>query len=403
MSYVKCTAFILCFTGIALALFCSEKLKNVHKGIETMNDKKESKHPTSAQSHSKPQEPKPPYPYSQEEVRYENSSAHITLAGTLTLPQSQGPFPAVVLVHGMGPQDRDYTMMGHKLFLLLADHFTRNGIAVLRYDKRGIGQSGGTFSSAVTSKDLATDVVAGIDYLKTRADITIKKIGLIGHSEGGLIASMVTADSSDIAFLVLMAGAVTTAVAAIVEQAGMQLRADGASEELVALDAVIRKQILSIVIQEADSLKAEKQIRGTIELFLEGLTEKQAHDYGKFVFGISKAKIEHIIKMFNSPFYRYWLSYNPLTALSKITVPVLGLTGDHDFIVTSKLGNPLLSSALKKAGNRDYTVLEIPNANHWLQTCKTGAFAEYGTIQETIAPEVVTLINDWVVARTLKE
>jgi len=153
----------------------------------------------------RPQEPKKPYPYLEEEVFYENKEAKITLAGTLTLPSQEGLFPVVLLITGSGPQDRDEAIAGHRPFLVLADYLTRQGIAVLRVDDRGVGRSTGDFSPA-TSEDFASDVLAGIAYLKTRKEINPKKIGLIGHSEGGIIAPMVAVKSPDVAFIVLMAG-----------------------------------------------------------------------------------------------------------------------------------------------------------------------------------------------------
>ncbi|MCZ8215835.1 MAG: alpha/beta hydrolase, partial [Cyclobacteriaceae bacterium] len=153
----------------------------------------------------RPQEPAKPYPYYSEDVTFENKSAGISLAGTLTLPKKEGIFPVVILISGSGPQNRDEELMGHKPFLVLSDHLTKNGIAVLRYDDRGTALSKGDFKTA-TSADFATDVEAAMAYLKTRKEINKKKIGLIGHSEGGLIAPMVASRSKDVSFIVLLAG-----------------------------------------------------------------------------------------------------------------------------------------------------------------------------------------------------
>jgi len=180
----------------------------------------------------RPQEPKKPYPYKEEEVVYENKEAGITLAGTLTLPRQECPFPAVLLISGSGPQDRNETLLGHRPFLVLADYLTRRGIAVLRVDDRGVGESTGNISQA-TSEDFATDVLAGIEYLKNRKEINPMQIGLIGHSEGGFIAPMVAVQSPDVAFIVLMAGTGLTGEEILYLQGELMARAEGASEEAI--------------------------------------------------------------------------------------------------------------------------------------------------------------------------
>ena len=184
----------------------------------------------------RPQNPVAPFPYAQEDVTYDNPAAQgVTLAGTLTLPKGDGPFPAVILISGSGPQNRDEELLGHKPFLVIADHFTRNGIAVLRFDDRGVGQSTGDFATA-TSADFATDVQAGVEYLKTRKEINARKIGLAGHSEGGLIAPMVAAKSADVAFIVLMAGPGVSGDKVIRLQSRLISKAEGKSEQEIKAD-----------------------------------------------------------------------------------------------------------------------------------------------------------------------
>jgi hypothetical protein len=225
---------------------------------------KENKMNNSVQQPKRPQDPKPPFPYDIQEVSYENKSAGITLSGTLTLPRAQGPFPAVLLIAGMGPVDRNGEgYYGLKPLLVLADYLTRHGIAVLRFDKRGVGKSTGTFDTTVTCPDLADDVLAGIEFLKSCKTINPHQIGLIGHSEGGLVAAMVTAQSNDVAFVILMSGAVVNQTHSLVEHAAFQLRADGATEHMIQHDGLIRAQILDILKTESDTAKAEKQKRSS--------------------------------------------------------------------------------------------------------------------------------------------
>ena len=198
----------------------------------------------------RPQVPKKPYPYTEEEVAYENKEAGITLAGTLTLPSGKGPSPAVLLISGSGPQDRNETIYNHHPFLVLADYLTRQGIAVLRVDDRGVGESTGDFSQA-TSVDFASDVLAGIEYLKTRKEINPEQIGLIGHSEGGLIAPMVAVKSPDVAFIILMAGTGLTGEEILYLQGALISRAMGVSEEDIAKNRQFNEKIFSLIKEES--------------------------------------------------------------------------------------------------------------------------------------------------------
>jgi len=363
-----------------------------HKGTLKMNNKP-----------NRPQEPQPPFAYSIQEVTFENTRDSITLAGTLTLPTKQEQSPAIVLIAGMGPNDRDYTMIDHKMFLVIADYLTKKGIAVLRYDKRGVGQSTGTFDTTLTSKEFAQDALAGIAYLKTRDDINHKQIGLVGHSEGGMIAPMVAEHSQDIAFLVLMAGAFATNIDHIIEHIAMQLKADGATDEMITIDRTIRRKLLEIVIQEKDPAIAANQLRKIIDTYLDSLTEDQKKEAETLPFAIKENNAENLIAIFNSPWYRFFFSYDPTSTLKNNTIPTLTINGDLDFIASSKVILPIVTQALKESENSDFTVLELPNMNHWFQTCKTGAMAEYGTIEETISPEVLQLITQWILDRTKRK
>jgi uncharacterized protein len=346
-----------------------------------------------------PQEPKRPFPYHEEAVSYQNEAAGITLSGTLTMPTPNGCFPVVILIAGYGPNDRDYTLMGHKRFLVLADHLTRKGLAVLRFDKRGVGKSTGDYAAA-TSRDFADDVLAGIEYLKTRNDIDSTNIGLIGHSEGGMIASMLAAESKDIAFLIIMAGVMQTDADNWAAQTGKQLHADGASKELLARDRTLRTQIFTIVQQESNIDVAKIKLQNLMNDYCEQLPENLRNESDNIPFAITKAKVGKMAAAFNSAWYRYFFSCKPVEMLKRIKVPVLAIYGDRDWIVSSQPSLGIIAKALKEAGNLDYTTIEMPNLNHSFQTCKTGALAEYATIKETISPVAINLISDWIIKKS---
>ncbi len=343
------------------------------------------------------------YPYREIEVTYENKSAGITLSGTLTLPLTDGPFPVVMLVAGMGPVDRDGTnYYGHKPFFVLADHLTRQGIAVLRIDKRGVGKSTGVLDQTVTCQDLANDVLAGIEYLKTCEKIDINRIGLIGHSEGGLVATIVAAHSNDIAFVILMAGAVANDVQSLLAQTAVQLGFDGASAEMIKQDGIIRSKILELIKGEGDIEKAENQLKQLFTEYWVVLPEDQKRESELFLFAFSPTKIESRIKFMNSAYYRFMLTYDSFLALANINTPLLALYGGLDFMAP-EIVFPYIKSAMEQAGNRHSTIIELPMLNHSFQTAISGAIEEYATIKETIAPVVLQVISDWIFARVAKE
>jgi uncharacterized protein len=342
----------------------------------------------------RPQEPKKPYPYLEEEVIYENREAKITLAGTLTLPSEQDSFPAVLLITGSGPQDRNEAIAGHRPFLVLADYLTRQGIAVLRVDDRGVGRSTGDFSPA-TSEDFASDVLAGIEYLKTRREINPKKIGLIGHSEGGIIAPMVAVKSPDVAFIVLMAGAGLTGEEILYLQTGLISKEMGISEKDITKNLQLNNKIFSVFKEEEDNKIAEEKIRQIFMTYWEDLSEEEKSRIGNPE-GYLKARLQSLF----SPWFRFFLTYDPQPTLSKVKCPVLAINGEKDLQVPPKENLSAIKEALKTGGNKDYTVIEIPNLNHLFQTAQTGVPAEYAKIEETISPEVLKIIGDWILEQT---
>ena len=333
------------------------------------------------------------------EITFSNSKDGITLSGTLSVPDTQNKPMVVILVSGMGPNDRDYTMMGHKLFLDAADYFTKRGIAVLRYDKRGVSKSSGVYDMTCTSADLAGDVIAAVEFLKNRTDIDTQNIGLAGHSEGGLISFMVASQSPDVAFVVSLAGAVVNDIDGILLQTAGQLKADGATNQFIAFDLIVRKQILqAITTLPVDD--AQVMLLPLVKSYFDGMTDEQKAQAATLPFAITEKKYQHTIGFYNSPWNRYYLQVDVLKLLSTITVPVLAINGTLDFITDVQLALHKIEQGLKTAGNSDATMIAILNQNHWFQECKTGALAEYGAIQETMHESTLELIADWILKKS---
>jgi uncharacterized protein len=325
----------------------------------------------------RPQNQVRPYPYQEVEVSYDNKLQGDTLAGTLTIPSGKGPFPAVLLITGSGAQDRDESLMGHRPFLVLSDWLTRNGIVVLRSDDRGVGKSTGDFATATTA-DFATDAEAGVAFLKARFEVDPSKIGLIGHSEGGIIAPMVAARNHDVGFIVMMAGSGVPGDQILVEQTLLISRAEGMSEDVAEKNAAEEKELLALVAKEEDSRTLQEQIR-----------EKLAGQVKQPELGAQTAVL-------TSPWFRYFLSYDPATALRHVTCPVLALSGEKDLQVPPKQNLPALRKALEEAGNKNFEIDELPGLNHLFQTANTGAPSEYALIEETMSPIVLEKISTWI-------
>jgi uncharacterized protein len=342
----------------------------------------------------RPQTPKPSFPYKVVEVTYLNQPADVTLAGTLTEPEGPGPFPAVILISGSGAQDRDETLFEHKPFLVLADALTRRGIAVLRLDDRGVGGSTGTTITS-TSDDFAGDVLAGIAFLKTRGEIDPARLGLIGHSEGGVIAPMVAARSADVTFIVLMAGTGLPGEEILYLQGQSILKAMGADEKDLKRELDLQKRLFQLVKTEKDETILETKMRDVIKEVSASLPEDKRKELADY-----DALVEGQLKMVRSPWFRYFLAYDPRPTLAKVRCPVLAVIGEKDLQVPAKENLSQIRSTLEAAGNTRVTVQELPGLNHLLQTCKTGAPSEYAQIEETIAPSALALIADWISIQT---
>ena len=340
---------------------------------------------------NRPQEPKPPFPYSAEEVTFTNESAKIKLAGTLTIPAGKGPFPAVVMITGSGAQNRDEEILGHKPFLIIADYLSRNGIAVLRYDDRGVGKSQGSQLNA-TSADFATDAVAGFNFLKSQPKINAKYIGLVGHSEGGLIAPMIASENPEIGFIISLAGPGVTGQQIIIRQSEDIGRISGASSAEIHKGSDINKKLYAILRKEKDNKKAESKIVARYREFLE--KEKKSKD--------ETDKAVNQLKMtFGAATYtwfRYFIMTDPDKFWKRVKCPVLALNGDKDLQVSANDNLPDISKALKTAGNKNVKIVKLPGLNYLFQHCTSGLPSEYANIEETFSPEVLKIMAEWIVS-----
>lgn len=339
---------------------------------------------------NRPQEPKEPFPYRQEEVRFKNEAAEISLAGTLTLPEGDGPFPAAVLISGSGPQDRDESLMGHRPFLVLADHLTRQGIAVLRYDDRGVAESEGDFAAA-TSLDFADDVRAAVSFLEARKDIA--DVGLVGHSEGGLIAPMVAADTEAVDFIVLLAGPARPGKRIMLDQTGLLFRGRGTPDARLAEMRSLQSKVFDLVPSSADGKVDEEAMK-------KGMGDLINLQSGGALSGEQLAtQVEAQIDTFDSPWFRFFLHHDPAPVLAKVKQPILALTGSKDFQVPAEDNLGHMEKVLKEAGHQDFETVEMPDLNHLFQTSETGLLEEYAKIEETFAPAALEKISSWISAR----
>jgi pimeloyl-ACP methyl ester carboxylesterase len=344
---------------------------------------------------TRPQTPKPPFPYSTVEVTYENKSGAVKLAGTLSVPRGNGPFPAVLLISGSGAQDRDETIMGHKPFLVLADYLTRHGVAVLRVDDRGVGGSTGSIASS-TSEDFAGDVLAGVALLKERREIDPRKIGLIGHSEGGIIAPIAAVRSRDVAFIVLMAGTGLPGSEILEAQAELILKATGTSEPILKLQRKTQRRLIEIVSQEKDEKARSAQLAAALKAAHDALPESERKALGAAESTLSELAVNQM----NNAWFRFFLAFDPRPTLRKVRCPVLAINGEKDLQVPSKQNLAEIGKALAEGGNQHVKTVELPGLNHLFQPCKTGAPTEYSAIETTIAPEVLRTISDWIAEQT---
>jgi pimeloyl-ACP methyl ester carboxylesterase len=329
----------------------------------------------------RPQTPRPPFPYTEQNVKFPSLARGIFLDGTLTIPPGPGPFPAVYLITGSGPQDRDETNLGHKPFRVIADYLGRRGVVVLRADDRGAGKSTGDFSSANT-RDFADDAAGAVRFLRSREFVS--RIGLIGHSEGGMIAPMVASDpalgAKDVDFLVLLAAPGVPGDQVIIEQQILVSRAMGVPEMLIERNREQEQKILSIARSEEDPELARSKMRAALG------------DFGSNPLNLMSLRLDEA----TSPWFRYLINYDPGPALRAVKQPVLALNGSLDVQVPPAQNLPAITWELETGANSDYEVVKLAGLNHFFQTAETGSPAEYGQIEETISPVVLNLIGEWI-------
>lgn len=340
---------------------------------------------------ARPQNPEPPFPYDVEEVTFANTDAGVTLAGTLTVPRGDGPFPGVVLVHGSGPNDRDESVFGHKPFLVLADHLTRQGIAVLRYDKRGIGGSTGDITNA-TSADFAADAAAALAFLANHDQVAGDKTGLIGHSEGGVIVPFIAATQPEkVAFIGLLAGPGVPGKDLITRQLEAILTMSGADKDTLKTALDQQKTMFDIVLGEPDPDKATVKLDAEMEKRHAALTDTE-----KKMPGMSLEAMKQSAQQVNSPWFRYFIAKDPREDLRNVRCPVLAVWGGKDCQVVPEQNRPEVEKALQAAQNKAVTVKTFPGVNHLFQTAETGLPGEYAQIEETMSPDVLNFISDWI-------
>lgn len=336
-----------------------------------------------------PQEPKQPYPYYTEDITFDNLRAGIHLSGTFTRPSERGTYPAVVLITGSGPQDRNEEVnQGHKPFLILADHLTRKGIAVLRFDDRGTYKSSGNFQQA-TSLDFCDDVESAVAFLKTRKDIDSNRIGLIGHSEGGTVASIVASRPGNTAFIVLLAGPGLRGDSVMLIQGEKIRKSAGMSHENIQKALSQGAALYNIVIKSQDP----KTLKAELTAYASGL------DIAKNEIPSNMTKQQFIaeqVKAISSPWWQFFLKHDPSATFQKVTCPVLALNGGNDWQVTPKENLAAIKSSLNMAGNRNATIKELPGLNHFFQESETGSPNEYATITQTFSPSALTEISTWI-------
>jgi len=341
---------------------------------------------------NRPQEPRPPFPYKEEELSFQNNKQGFSLAGTLSIPEGEGPFPAAILISGSGSQNRDEEIFGHKPFKVIADYLTRNGIAVLRYDDRGVGESGGSAANATTA-DLVTDARAAMDYLLARKDIDPARVGLVGHSEGGMIAFILASSQEKPAYLVSLAGPGVDGKTILLDQAEKIARLSGAMESILEDNRYVMNEVYDIMIDK-ESYESWKE--KTLDFTSEFYSTKAVGTYSEE--DIRRAQ-DNLVASIPETYYawmRYFVLFDPASLFTSINCPVLALNGEKDCQVLPEQNTRAIKTGLDQAGNTDSKIMILPGLNHLFQNCETGLPNEYGVIEETFDPETLKIISDWI-------
>lgn len=336
----------------------------------------------------RPQMPQRPYPYTEEEIFFINENDGTRLAGTLTIPTVKSPFNAVILLSGSGAQDRDESFFGHKPFLVIADYLTRNGILVLRYDDRGVGGSSGDHLQSTTEIN-SEDVISAVRFLKSRKDIDTNTIGLIGHSEGSIVAAIAAFKNPHIAYTILLGAPGLSIEENLYLQNAIIRRAEGISEDMIEQYNLIQRKVFSIIKEELNDSAATEKLRA-------------AYTFNRYqsISGDIKKSIDERINDLLTPYFRDIIKCNPAGILKKVQCPVLAISGAKDLQAPSKQNLPEIEKALKSGNNKNYKCIELQGINHMMQTCRKGTISEYSQIEETISPLVLNAIYDWILTNT---
>lgn len=363
------------------------------QGVNIPLDLHRSDIPFVAKKINRPQTPKPPFPYKSEEVIYNGNG--LQYGGTITIPPGNGTFPAVLLITGSGQQDRDETIFDHKPFAVIADALTRDGFIVLRVDDRGIGNSTGNFSTSTTA-DFAKDVNASIEYLKTRHEVNDKKIGLLGHSEGGMIAPMVASQRRDISFIVLLAAPGVKIIDLMGEQNAAVMRSAGIDSSFSEEYKSVYIQILTAIINAPDTATANKNALRILNNWQAKADTTDLHKLGFISQANSEDYVSGLVALCSTPWFKYFIQFDPqpyLTNLKK--VKVLALNGSRDIQVVASQNLPAVRSALGAGKTKTFEAKELPGLNHLFQACSKCTVQEYGELEQTIAPIALQTITDW--------
>lgn len=340
----------------------------------------------------RPQLPVPPFPYAAREVAFEHPVTGATIAGTLTAPEGGGKHAAVVLISGSGLQDRDETVFGHKPFLVLADWLTRHGIAVLRVDDRGVGGSTGDAASA-TVLDNASDAEASYRFLREQPEVDPARVGLVGHSEGGIIAPIVASRVPEVAFVVSLAGTGMSGAELMPHQYELVQRAEGVGEEAVRASLALYKAMIAAA--------AKGEPREVVTRAMKEMLAAQPETAG-----VSKEELasdrylEGAADQLLSPWFLSFLRLDPAAYWRLVRCPVLAVGGSLDTQVPAEQNLALIAQAVRAGGNGDVTTVTLPSLNHLFQTAKTGGVSEYGSLEETFAPAALELISAWITSKT---
>jgi pimeloyl-ACP methyl ester carboxylesterase len=335
--------------------------------------------------------PSEPLPYPTEEVAVKNGD--VTLGGTLSLPANGVPSPALIFITGSGAQDRDENVLGFRVFKVIGDHLTRNGFAVLRLDDRGVGKSTGNLAKS-TSEDFAGDALAAVAYLKTRKEIDPARIGLLGHSEGGLVAPLAATRSRDVAFIVLMAGPALTGERIMFEQNALVGRAEGKSEADIKANEEIQHMLFAAARTDQGWEAVGAAIRKLVLAQIEKMPAEERKAIPDAEAYAAQAAAGQIAGV-QTPWFKYFLSYDPAPVLAQVTCPVLALFGEKDVQVPAEMNQKEMIAAFTRGGNKAAVTKIIAGANHLFQAAKTGGVSEYAVLPKAFTPEFLEILSTW--------